>query len=74
MPNRFPWNETPDGGHFFTPAVNAARVRDEGLSEAILLGIRAHARVGIYNKQYGVIFQRVNMFGAPRRRSGAAQP
>lgn len=58
-PTIYPWNKTPDGGYFFVPAVNAERVRKEGLIAAMRFGIHAKAQIGIYGKYYGVLFQRI---------------
>lgn len=55
----YPWTTIPDGGYFFVPAVNAERVRREGLIAAMRCDVKAKAHIGIYNKRYGVLFQKI---------------
>jgi len=62
---KYPWNEVPDGGYFFVPAVNAQRVREEGILAAAECGVKYRSQIGIYDGQYGVIFRRVGTLRAP---------
>ena len=56
---RYPWSRLkPDEG-FFIPCLDTAYVREEGLKAAVRSRVlSASAQIGIFNGQFGVLFQR----------------
>lgn len=62
---KYPWNETLDGGYFFVPAVNAQRVREEGVLAAVECGVKYRSQIGIYEGRYGVLFRRLGLLTTP---------
>ena len=55
----YPWQQLKPGEGFFIPCLDTAPVKEEGLKAAVrchILSGKAH--VGIFNGQFGVLFQR----------------
>jgi hypothetical protein len=54
----YPWNSIKKGECFFVPAVSPPKVKQEGLTAALHLRIRAKAEFGLLGGRHGVLFTR----------------